>query len=131
MASTSDIAKSYFAALNAHDLDAAVELWEPGAVDRFVGQQELVAPAGLRAYFSGLFAAFPDFQLEIIELTTYRDRTAVRWRATGTFAGPGEFQGFAPKGARIEIEGCDVVRVRDERIIHNDAYLDSGDIARQ
>jgi glyoxylase-like metal-dependent hydrolase (beta-lactamase superfamily II)/predicted ester cyclase len=131
MASTSDIAKRYFAALNAHDLDAAVELWEPGAIDRLVGQEELLAPAGLRAYFSALFAAFPDFQLEIIELTTYRDRSAVRWRATGTFAGPGEFQGFAPNGARIEIEGCDVVRVRDERIVHNDAYLDGGDVARQ
>jgi steroid delta-isomerase-like uncharacterized protein len=131
MASTAEIAKRYFEALSAHDLDAAVAVWAPGAVDRFVGQQELVAPDGVRDYFSDLFAAFPDFDFELLDLTTYRNRTAVRWRARGTFAGPGTFQGFAPNGARIEIEGCDVVTVADDLIQHNDAYLDSGDVARQ
>jgi glyoxylase-like metal-dependent hydrolase (beta-lactamase superfamily II)/predicted ester cyclase len=131
MASTSDIVKRYFAALTAHDLDAAVALWQPGAIDRFVGQQELVAPDGVREYFTALFAAFPDFWLEIVELTTSRDRTAVRWKGGGTFAGPGHFQGFAPNGARIRIEGCDVVRVKNDQIVGNDAYVDTGAIATQ
>ncbi|MGZ4169305.1 MAG: ester cyclase [Solirubrobacteraceae bacterium] len=131
MASTSDIAKRYFAALSAHDLDAATACWKPGAVDRLVGAQDLVAPEGIRSYFGELFAAFPDFELEVVELTTGRHRTAVRWRAHGTFAGPGRFQRFAPNHARIELEGCDVVTVEDELIVHNDAYIDSGDIARQ
>jgi hydroxyacylglutathione hydrolase len=131
LATTSDIAKQYFAALDAHDLDAATALWEPGAIDRMVGGPELIAPDGIRAYFGEIFAAFPDFRLEIIELTTYRERTAVRWQLTGTFAGPGSFQGFEPNGARITTEGCDVVRVRDDKIVRNDAYLDSGNIARQ
>jgi steroid delta-isomerase-like uncharacterized protein len=131
MASTAEIAKRYFDALAAHDLDAAVACWAPGAVDRLVGQQELIAPEGIREYFSALFEAFPDLQLEIIDLTTSRGRTAVRWRARGTFAGPGSFQGLAPNGAQIEIEGCDLVAVADDKIQRNDAYLDSGDIARQ
>jgi len=131
LASTSDIAKRYFAALAAHDLDGATACWKPGSVDRLVGAQELVAPDGIRAYFSELFAAFPDFELEVLELTTARHRTAVRWRARGTFAGPGKFQGFAPNHARVVLEGCDVVTVEDGLIVHNDAYLDSGDIARQ
>ncbi len=131
MASTSEIAKRYFAALNAHDLDAAVALWQPGAIDRFVGQQELIAPDGVREYFSTLFAAFPDFSLEVLDVTTAKDRTAVRWQGHATFAGPGFFQGFAPNGARIRIEGCDVVTVKDELITHNDAYVDSASIATQ
>ena len=131
MTSTSEIAKRYFDAISAHDLDAALACWQPGAIDRFVGQQELIAPEGVRAYFSELFAAFPDFGFEILDLTTYRQRTAVRWRARGTFAGPGSFQGFAPNGARIEIEGCDVLTVDEDKITHNDAYIDSMDIARQ
>ncbi len=129
--STADVAKRYFKALGAHDLDRAVGCWAPGAVDRFVGQQEVLAPDGIRRYFWELFQAFPDFTFEVIDLTSYRGRTAVRWRARGTFAGPGRFQGFAPNGARITIEGCDVLTVADELIQHNDAYLDSGDIARQ
>jgi hydroxyacylglutathione hydrolase len=131
MASTSEIAKRYFGALSAHDLDEAVACWQPGAIDRFVGAQELIAPDGIRQYFSMMFSAFPDFEFEILDLTTSRNRTAVRWRAQGTFAGPGQFQGFAPNNARIEIEGCDVVTVEGDLIVHNDAYLDSGDVARQ
>lgn len=128
---TSDVAKRYFDALSAHDLDAAAECWETGGVDRMVGQQELIAPHGVRAYFSELFEAFPDFHFEVIDMTTYRNRTAVRWRAEATFAGPGRFQGFLPNGARIAVEGCDVVTVVDERIRSLDAFLDSGTIARQ
>ncbi|HEY5190264.1 MAG TPA: nuclear transport factor 2 family protein [Solirubrobacteraceae bacterium] len=131
MASTSDTAKRYFAALSAHDLDAAVACWAPGAIDRLVGGQDLIAPDGIRAYFGALFEAFPDFELEVVELTTSRGRTAVRWRARATFAGPGRFMDFVPNGARINLEGCDVVTVADDLIRHNDAYIDSGDIARQ
>src|SRR5690349_24759101 len=81
VASTSDIAMRYFEALSAHDLDAAVACWEPGGVDKFVGQLEVTAPDGVRQYFADVFAAFPDFTLEILDLTTARNRTAVRWRA--------------------------------------------------
>jgi len=131
MASTSDVAKRYFNALAAQDLDAAVACWAPGGIDRLVGQEELVAPDGIREYFGALFEAFPDFRFEILDTTTYRNRCAVRWRVRATFAGPGRFQGFIANGARIDIEGCDVVTVADEKIQRNDAYIDSGSIARQ
>jgi hydroxyacylglutathione hydrolase len=131
MASATEIAKQYFEALDAHDLDRATALWAQDAVDRFVGAQELVGPEGVRQYFSALFAAFPDFTIEVLDCTTARQRTAVRWRARGTFAGPGTFEGFAATGARIDMEGCDVLTVSDDLIRHNDAYLDSGSIARQ
>ena len=131
MASATEIAKRYFRALSDRDLDAAVDCWAPGGIDRFVGQEDLIAPDGVRQYFAALLSAFPDFSIEILDCTTARNRTAVRWHARGTFAGPGPFQGFEPNGARIELEGCDVLTVIDEKIQHNDAYLDSGDLARQ
>jgi glyoxylase-like metal-dependent hydrolase (beta-lactamase superfamily II)/predicted ester cyclase len=130
MASTTDIAKRYFNALAAHDLDAALACWVPGSIDRFVGQMDLVAPDGVRTYFAELYAAFPDFRLEILDTTTYRNRCAVRWQATGTFAGPGRFQGLTPNNAKLELEGCDVLTVTDGLITHNDAYIDTGAIAR-
>ena len=131
MASPSEIAKRYFQAAADRDVEAMVACWAPGGLERFGGQQELIAPEGVREYFTGLFAAFPDFQFDVIELTGARTRAAVRWRAAGTFAGPGTFQGFAPNGARIEIEGCDVLTISDDLIQRNDAYVDSGAIARQ
>jgi glyoxylase-like metal-dependent hydrolase (beta-lactamase superfamily II)/predicted ester cyclase len=129
--STSDVAKRYFKALAEQDLDAALAFWKPGGLDRFVGQQDLIAPGGVRAYFEALFAAFPDFRFEVLDVTTYRTRTAVRWRAQATFAGPGSFQGFAPTGARVDVEGCDLVTVEDDLIMQNEAYFDSGSMARQ
>ncbi len=129
--STTEVAKRYFGALAARDVESAVACWSPGGIDRFVGQRELVAPDGVREYFTALFAAFPDFGFEILETTTAHDRTAVRWRATATFAGPGSFEGFEPNGAHLDLEGCDVLTVRDGLIVSNHAYLDSGDLARQ
>jgi glyoxylase-like metal-dependent hydrolase (beta-lactamase superfamily II) len=85
----------------------------------------------VRTYFGELFEAFPDFSLEVVEITSEGERAAVRWIGRGTFAGPGQFMGFAPNGARIELEGCDVLTVSDDKVQHNDAYVDTGSIARQ
>ncbi len=131
MASSSVIAKRFFDALAQRDIDAAVACWKPGGTDRVIGQPELVAPEGISAYFTELFEAFPDFSFEVIDTTTQRERCSVRWRATGTFSGPGRFQGFAPNGERIAIEGCDVLEVAGDQIVANTVYLDSGEVARQ
>src|SRR5579875_468630 len=131
MASSSVIARRYFDALGRRDLGAAVACWKPGGIERLIGQTELVAPDGVRDYFAELFDAFPDFSFEVVDTTTQRERCSVRWRATGTFVGPGRFQGFAPNGERISLEGCDVLEVADDRIVANTAYVDSGSVARQ
>jgi glyoxylase-like metal-dependent hydrolase (beta-lactamase superfamily II)/predicted ester cyclase len=131
MATATEIATRYFEALGRQDLDAAVAVWRPGGIERVVGDQELTAPDGIRAYFGELFRAFPDFAFEIVQITAAEDRAAVRWRAQATFAGPGSYLGFAPNQAHVALEGCDVVTVADELIVHNVAYVDSGDVARQ
>ena len=129
--STSAVVQQYFAALAARDVDAAVAFWARGGVDRLVGQRALVAPEGVREYFAALFAAFPDFRFEVLEQTTAAERSVVRWRARATFAGPGQFEGLEANGAVVELEGCDVLTVSDDRIVVNHAYVDAGDVARQ
>jgi len=132
MASSSEIARRYLDALSRRDLDAAAACWSPGGTDRVVGQQlELTAPDGVIQYFQELFEAFPDFGFEVVDTTTYRDRCAVRWRAHGTFAGPGRFQGFVANGAKLALEGCDILTVKNELIVSNEVYMDTGDVARQ
>ena len=131
MSGIGEIARAYFDALSAHDLDAATALWRPGGVERIVGERDLTAPDEVHAYFAELFAAFPDFTFAVVDTTSARGRTAVRWRARGTFAGPGYFQGFAPNHASVFIEGCDVLSVEDELIVGSEVFLDSGAVARQ
>jgi steroid delta-isomerase-like uncharacterized protein len=127
----SDVVKRYFDALAAHDLDGAVACWRPGGVDRMVGEADLTAPEGVREWFAGLFAAFPDWRFEVLDITGDDQRIAVRWRVRATFAGPGTFQGFLANGARVEVEGCDMFTVTDGRIEANHAYVNGGDVARQ
>jgi len=128
---TEQVARRYFAAVAARDVDAMVACWRAGAVDRLHGQADLVAPDGVRAWFDELFAAVPDATMEVVSTTTEDDRCAVRWRLTGTFAGPGDWQGLVPTGGRLDIEGCDVVTVADGLVTGNEAYVDGMTIARQ
>jgi steroid delta-isomerase-like uncharacterized protein len=134
--SSADVARRYFEALAARDVESAVALWAPGGTERVVGQRELTAPAGVREFQNELFGAFPDLRWEVLDVVPANGngdgKVAVRWRATGTFAGPGAFQGFVANGAHLQMEGCDVLTVNAEgKLEHLDAYLDSADVARQ
>lgn len=125
------VARRYFAALAARDPEAMAACWKPGAVDRLHGEFDLIAPDDVRRWGTELFAAFPDAAIEVISTTTEEDRCAVRWRMVTTFAGPQRYQGIEPTGTRIELEGCDVVRVEDGLVAGNDAYMNGMSIARQ
>jgi predicted ester cyclase len=128
---TAQIAKAYFGAIAERDLDAAVALWKPGTRDHIHGIADMRSPAEIKAFFNGQFAAFPDWTFEILELAASGKNAACRWRVTGTFKGPGRFQGLAPNGKSIEMEGCDMLRVEDGRIVENNAYTNGAVIAQQ
>ncbi len=119
MASSSVIARRYFEALARRDLDAAAAEWASDSSD------------AINVRFGELFEAFPDLQIELLDTITQRGRCVVRWRATGTFLGPGRLQGFEPNGGRLTIDGCDVLEVRDDQIVGGEFYLDGAAAIQQ
>jgi hydroxyacylglutathione hydrolase len=125
------VAETYFAALARRDLDGIAACWAPDGVDNFIGQAVLEGPAAVRAFFAELFGAFPDFAIEVESIVAESERAAVRWNASGTFAGASSFQGIAPTGDRVTQTGLDLLRVRDGLIVHNDAFSDGLGLARQ
>jgi predicted ester cyclase len=125
------VVREYFDALAAQDLERALTVWKPGGIDTLHGIGELVAPDGIRAYFSELFRAFPDWQFEVVELVGSGDLAAARWRVKATHSGPGRFQGVNATGKTVELEGCDMFRVEDELIVENNAYTNGMQIAQQ
>jgi steroid delta-isomerase-like uncharacterized protein len=136
MSSAPDLARRYFAAIDARDFDAALGMWAPGGIERVAGQQEMPAPDGVRAFLTELHGAFPDLAWEVLDVIgsdeTDSRCVVVQWRATGTFAGPGTFQGFVANGAHLEMEGCDVLTfTAEDQLQRLEAYIDSGDVARQ
>ncbi len=125
------LARRYFAAIDARNLEEAVSLWADGGRENVRGQVDTHAPEGVRAFIGELIAAIPDLDMQVVSTTAEADRCGVHWRLTGTFAGPGSFGGVAPTGNRIELEGFDLLRVRDGLIQSNDAFTDSMTFARQ
>jgi steroid delta-isomerase-like uncharacterized protein len=125
------ICRGYFEAVAAKDLERMTSFWQPGATDELHGLASLRAPEGIREWFTNLFAAVPDFRIEIVDLIADGEKVAVRWQMTGTFSGEARFEGAVATGATIDISGCDVLTVHGGKIQHNDAYLNGMQMARQ
>ncbi len=125
------VARRYFEAIGARELDAAVAMWADGGRENVRGQVDVVAPEGVRTFIASLLDALPDLTVEIVSTTAQDDRCAVQWRFTGTFAGPGDLSGVAPTGDRVALEGLDLITVRDGLIQGNDAFTDTMTLPRQ
>lgn len=125
------VARRYFEAIGARDLDTAVGLWAEGGRDNVRGQVDVLAPDGVRAFLGELLGAVPDLEFEVVATTTQDERCAAQWILRGTFAGPGSLNGIEPTGDRIVIEGVDIVTVRDGLIQGNEAFPDSIALPRQ
>jgi glyoxylase-like metal-dependent hydrolase (beta-lactamase superfamily II)/predicted ester cyclase len=125
------VARAYFAALNAHDADAAAAMWAAGGVETVHGQRDNVAPEGIREFVNGLIAAVPDAYWDIRDTTTEGDRCVVTLTLTGTFAGPAAWNGVEPTGARIEVPVVDILTIRDGELVEMESYLDGATVARQ
>ncbi len=130
-AETARIAKAYFEAIAARDTGAMMELWEPGGIGYLHGMAELRAPEGYHEWFGNLFRAFPDIRFEVLDMAVEADRAAVRWRAVGTFDGTARFEGFIPNGASVDMEGLDMLTIREGLIRENRAYTNGMAVARQ
>ncbi|HVR05209.1 MAG TPA: nuclear transport factor 2 family protein [Solirubrobacteraceae bacterium] len=125
------VARRYFEAIGAHDVERAVAMWAPGGREHVRGQVDVTAPEGVREFIGSLVGAMPDMSMEVVQTTCEGERCAVQWRLTGTFAGPEPYAGVTPTGSPIALEGVDVLTVRDGLIQANDAFSDGLTFARE
>jgi predicted ester cyclase len=68
------------------------------------------------------FTAFPDLVFTTEDLLVDDDRAALLCRITGSHAG--EFFGMPPTGRRIEVSGCFIYRLHNDKIVHERRILD-------
>jgi steroid delta-isomerase-like uncharacterized protein len=129
--STAEVARSYFEAVGRRDVDAMASHYAPGGGGPIHGLVDLRIDDNYRDWFGNLFRAFPDWQFKVLNLIAEDDKAAVEWHATGTFSGDAQFEGMDPNGASVDVQGCDVVTVRDGKIVRIDAYSSGTEIARQ
>ncbi|MDP9187975.1 MAG: ester cyclase [Actinomycetota bacterium] len=129
--SNEELVRAYFERIDAHDAAGMMEFWEPGGIGNIHGIAELRAPHSYAAWFDGMFTAFPEMRIEVLEVVSDDEHAAVRWRATGTFDGTGLFEGMMPNGAEVELQGLDLFTIRHGKLVNNEAYTNGAELARQ
>jgi predicted ester cyclase len=100
------------------DLSVAEELTSPDLAEhQDFGPDHAPGAEGVRAVISSPRRAFPDFRLEIQDLTVAGDTVWARLLATGTHDGP--FMGHPPTGRTMRTSVFDVVRVADGLMVEH------------
>lgn len=115
------------------DFSGASDFWTDDSVDHFLAAGRTVrGERALTQWFRELFAAVPDWHLEIESTVDDGERqVVVQWHATGTFDGA-PFLGIEPTGRRVEFRGVDVIRLdADGKVDTNTVYYDGAEFARQ
>lgn len=130
----SEVAREVFHAIfSERDLSDPSRYWTDESVDHFLALGKSVrGKDALAGFFRELFAAFPDWTLEIEQTVDDGDRrVVVQWTASATFDGA-PWQGIEPTGSKVTVRGVDVISLdRDGRVAQNTVYYDGLAFARQ
>jgi steroid delta-isomerase-like uncharacterized protein len=134
MDSPSELARGTFRfVFEERDLDHPERCWTDRSTNHFLATGETVRGGDdLAEWFRTLFAAVPDWVMEIENIVDDGDRQAVvQWRGAGAFTGAA-FQGVEPTGRRVELRGADVMRFdATGKLEQNTVYYDGAEFARQ
>jgi len=123
--------------INAHDLDAATNVYASDAVAYDPMYPEPIRGRdGLRKDNAIFFRAFPDLRFEILTIVEKDERNgAAEIRMTGTHTGPLESptgEEIPPTKKRIELKGAVFGRLNDRgEIVEERRYYDVGTMLRQ
>jgi steroid delta-isomerase-like uncharacterized protein len=121
-----DLLERYVELYNAGDLDACMELYAEGAVQRmhdgiFEGLDAIHARLGRD------LDAFPDAKYVVESFVEDGDTFADEWTFTGTNTGPFRLPDgteVPATGKPVEIKGMELVEVRDGKIVVDNLYYD-------
>jgi predicted ester cyclase len=128
-ATAEETVRSYFDAVIARDPAAMAEHWSEEGIEEILPVGIFRGPEEVKAYFTELFTAVPDFDMSVERTLAHDDNVLVQWRASGTFEG-GPLMGVDPTGKRIELRGLDWLEVEGEKIVRNTAFADGAALAR-
>ncbi len=126
-----DVARAYIEAVGRRERDAQLRFYAPGARGRIHGVIDSAGLEEMQAFFAELYDAFPDYRMELLDVVEDGDQAVVRWQARATFSGPGSFMGLRPTGRAVELDGMDMIWVKDGKIERVEAYTDGMSLARQ
>lgn len=128
------IIRTLYDAINKHDLERAVSCFHTNGEFKNIGfDKTFRGPAELREMIQSWYRAFPDLALEISNVFGNGDWAVaelfVNGTQKGTFSTPqGE---IPPSNQRVHAPSCDVVKIKDGKILSLGCYLETGSLMRQ
>jgi predicted ester cyclase len=106
------------------------EVWTKGnaeaAGEFYAAGDDLEA---LKQVARDLFRAFPDYHVTINDMVVEGNKVAVYWTGRGTHQG--EWQGIAPTGRQISVDGVDIEYLSDGKIVNEEGIIDMMSMMRQ
>jgi steroid delta-isomerase-like uncharacterized protein len=119
------VAKRFYDAWNARDLDAFDEIIAADAVDHDPQNpfSEMRGPAGAKRTAAMYHSAYSDGRFEVHEQIAEGDFVVTRWTGVGTH--DGELMGIPPTGRSVAIAGITIDRIADEKIAESWTCFDT------
>ena len=119
-----EITRRYHEAWNDRDADALVAAFTKDG--NFCGPDTYPGVSGeaLAAHVKGLWTAFPDFHIELLNAGEIEPGVvAHRWQVQGTNTGQGA-DGSEPTGRTLTLTGASIIRVEGDKIVSDQCYFD-------
>ena len=115
---------------NKRRLEVARELIAPShAVQLFEAADSGVGPEAYARTVTQFVRAFPDLKFTVVDMVAEKDKVAVFWNISGTHQG--EFQGIAPTGKKVSIDGITINQLADGKIMDSYASVDMWGMMQQ
>ena len=108
--------------INGHDSAAVARFFAPDIVSHQAGGTVVRGIAAWQALVTEYLTAFSDYRSTVESIIGEREMFALRWTATGTQTGP--FRGIAPTGEAVSIQGLEMDRVVDGKVVETWSEFD-------
>jgi steroid delta-isomerase-like uncharacterized protein len=129
MGDATSVQLQMFRAIEAHDLDALRALYDPEySYTGTDGVERKDPEAGVeiaRTYIT----AFPDLRFEVLVQHEVGDTAIAQFRVGGTHKE--ELEGMPATGRAVLIEACNIMQVRDGKIVRERDYYDTLEMLKQ
>lgn len=114
------VARRWYTLLSTKNLDEINTLFHTAYVDH--NRQVPPGVDGLKQFFEGYFAAFPDLEVTVDDMIAEDDKVVARFTARGTHQGP--LMGLPASGKHVQVTAIDILRFVNDKIVEHWGEVD-------
>lgn len=97
------------------DMSAVDELFDAGYIDHIIPPGTAPGLEGFKAVITQIRTAFPDMTYKLEDIIAEGDKVVSYWTNSGT--NTGELNGMPPTGKKVEMEGVDIYRIANGKVV--------------